>query len=87
MPPEAQRELSDLRDRLAQRLISVRRAMRSITRTAATGKRPMAVSPDSIIASVPSKIAVATSVTSALVGRGFWTIDSSICVAVMTGLP
>src|SRR5688572_28545182 len=28
MPPEAQRELSDLRDRLAQRLIAVRRAMR-----------------------------------------------------------
>ena len=28
MPPEARRELSDLRDRLAQRLIAVRRAMR-----------------------------------------------------------
>jgi hypothetical protein len=28
MPPEAQRELTDLRDRLAQRLIAVRRAMR-----------------------------------------------------------
>mmetsp|Transcript_229 Transcript_229/g.462 ORF Transcript_229/g.462 Transcript_229/m.462 type:complete len:213 (+) Transcript_229:1433-2071(+) len=37
--------------------------------------------------SVPSKTALATSVASARVGRGLLIIDSSICVAVMTGLP
>jgi hypothetical protein len=37
--------------------------------------------------SEPSNTALATSVASARVGRGFWIIDSSICVAVMTGLP
>ena len=36
-------------------------------------------------ASVPSRIAFATSDTSARVGRGLWIIDSSICVAVITG--
>jgi hypothetical protein len=36
-------------------------------------------------ASVPSRMAFATSLTSARVGRGFWIIDSSIWVAVMTG--
>ena len=38
-------------------------------------------------ASVPSRIALATSEASARVGRGAWTIDSSIWVAVITGLP
>ena len=55
--------------------------------TASTGYEPLAVSPDNIIASVPSKMALATSLASARVGRGFWIIDSNICVAVITGLP
>src|SRR3989475_1536729 len=38
-------------------------------------------------ASAPSKIAVETSETSARVGRRWVTIDSSICVATMTGTP
>mmetsp|Transcript_36070 Transcript_36070/g.60795 ORF Transcript_36070/g.60795 Transcript_36070/m.60795 type:complete len:203 (+) Transcript_36070:698-1306(+) len=37
--------------------------------------------------SVPSSTALATSVASARVGRGFMVMDSSICVAVITGLP
>ena len=37
--------------------------------------------------SVPSRIAFATSVASARVGKRLDTIDSSICVAVMTGFP
>ena len=52
-----------------------------------TGKFPAAVSPDSITQSEPSSTALATSVASARVGRGFLTMDSSICVAVITGLP
>ena len=52
-----------------------------------TGKLPAAVSPDSMTQSVPSSTALATSVASARVGRGFLTIDSSIWVAVMTGFP
>ena len=47
----------------------------------------MAVSAESITASVPSMIALATSLASARVGRGLVTIDSSICVAVITGRP
>ena len=58
-----------------------------MTRTDSTGKLPAAVSPDSMTQSVPSRTAFATSVASARVGRGFLPIDSSICVAVMTGLP
>ena len=46
----------------------------------------MAVSPDSITASVPSYTALATSVTSALVGRGLRIMESNIWVAVITGL-
>ena len=38
-------------------------------------------------ASVSSKTATCTSVASARVGRGCSIMDSSICVAVMTGLP
>src|SRR5215475_9201910 len=37
--------------------------------------------------SVPSRIALATSVASARVGCRLRVIDSSICVAVMTGFP
>ena len=42
---------------------------------------------ESITASAPSITALATSETSARVGRGFFTIDSSIWVAQMTGVP
>ena len=51
------------------------------------GSRPIAVSPDSITASVPSNTALATSLTSARVGDGASIIDSSIWVAVTTGVP
>ena len=40
-----------------------------------------------VVAFEPSKIAVATSDTSARVGTGAVIIDSSICVATTTGLP
>ena len=66
---------------------SISRMIRSIACTASTGYCPIAVSADSITASVPSRIAFATSDASARVGRGACTIDSSICVAVITGLP
>ena len=55
--------------------------------TASTGYSPTAVSPESISADVPSRIAFATSDASARVGSGAWIIDSSICVAVITGFP
>ena len=55
--------------------------------TASTGNWPAADSADSMTASAPSKIAVATSETSARVGTGLEIIDSSICVATTTGLP
>ena len=55
--------------------------------TASAGYFPEAVSPLNIMASVPSMIALATSVASARVGRGLTIMDSSICVAVMTGFP
>ena len=45
--------------------------MRVIVVTASTGYAPFAVSPDNMMASVPSKIALATSLASARVGRGF----------------
>ena len=44
--------------------------METIILRASTGYLPMAVSPESITASVPSYTALATSVTSALVGLG-----------------
>ena len=55
--------------------------------TASRGKSPLAVSPLSMTASVPSNTAFATSVISARVGSGLLTMLSSICVAVMTNLP
>ena len=61
--------------------------MRAIVVMTLTGSRPTAVSAESITALVPSKTAFATSVTSARVGVGAVTIDSSIWVAVMTGRP
>src|SRR6185369_9033030 len=67
--------------------LSTSLAMRTIVSTDSMGKSPDAVSAESMIASVPSIIALATSEVSALVGRGLRIIESSICVAVMTGLP
>ena len=61
--------------------------MRAIVRTTSAGWSPIAVSPLSITASVPSNTALATSVTSARVGDGAWIMLSSICVAVITGTP
>ncbi len=55
--------------------------------TASTGNWPAADSADSITASAPSKIAVATSDTSARVGTGLEIMLSSIWVATTTGLP
>src|SRR5579862_2826345 len=55
--------------------------------TASTGYSPTAVSPERITAEVPSRIALATSLASARVGSAEWIIDSSICVAVITGFP
>ena len=40
---------------------------------------PLAVSLDNMRQSAPSRIALATSATSALVGRGFWIILAKIC--------
>ena len=53
--------------------------------TDSTGHAPTALSWESITASVPSRIALATSATSARVGRGELTIESSIWVAVIEG--
>lgn len=49
-----------------------------IIATASTGNIPLAVSPDSITQSAPSSTALATSLPSALVGRGWDTMLSSI---------
>ncbi len=45
----------------------------------------MAVSSESITQSAPSSTAFATSVVSARVGTGLATMESSICVATITG--
>ena len=63
----------------------MRSAIEASIATASTGYWPTALSCESITASVPSRIALATSVTSARVGRGERTIESSICVAVIDG--
>ena len=55
--------------------------------TARAGNAPAAVSPASMIASTPSSTALAASLTSARVGLGSVVIDSSTCVATMTGMP
>ena len=55
--------------------------------TASIGNCPAADSADSITASAPSKMAVATSETSARVGTGAVIMLSSIWVATTTGLP
>lgn len=66
---------------------AARSAMRTMVSTALTGCFPEAVSPESMTALVNCRMAVATSLTSARVGRGWSTMDSSICVATMTGRP
>ena len=58
-----------------------------MARTARSGYFPIAVSPESMTALVPSNTAFATSEISALVGLGCSIMDSSICVAVTTILP
>ncbi|CAB4594951.1 unannotated protein [freshwater metagenome] len=64
---------------------SVFSTIRAIVETVTTGYAPTEVSPESITASAPSRIALATSDVSARVGTGDEIIDSSICVATMTG--
>ena len=64
---------------------SVRSAIEASIATDSTGYWPTALSCESITASVPSRIALATSVTSARVGRDERTIESSIWVAVIEG--
>ena len=59
------------------------RRSRPSSRPPRPGTRRRRVSWESITASVPSRIALATSVTSARVGREEATIESSICVAVI----
>src|SRR5205807_1289228 len=59
--------------------------VRFMVATASTGYCPAADSADSMIASAPSKIAVATSETSARVGTGLVIMDSSIWVATTPG--
>ena len=66
---------------------SIFSAILAITETASIGYFPFADSPESITQSVPSRIALATSFTSALVGLGFLIIESSIWVAVITTFP
>ena len=61
--------------------------MRAIVSTTSSGSWPMAVSAESMTASVPSNTALATSLTSARVGAGAVIMLSSIWVAVMTGTP
>lgn len=58
----------------------------AISLTDSTGYSPLALSPESMTQSDPSMTALATSVTSAPVGFGFLYIESSIYVAVITGL-
>jgi hypothetical protein len=66
---------------------SASQTVRAMTVTASSKYGPFAVSPESIQASDPSMTALATSLHSARVGRGFEIIDSNICVAVITGFP
>ena len=59
----------------------------AMVRTASTGFAPVAVSALSITESAPSRMAFATSLTSARVGCGETIMLSSICVATMAILP
>jgi len=62
------------------RLVSVTAAIRAIIETVSTGYFPIAVSSESMTASVPSRMALATSVASARVGLVFsyHTIQASV---------
>ena len=51
----------------------------AIVSTQTTGKEPLALSPDNMTQSAPSRTALATSDASARVGRDFFTILSNIC--------
>src|ERR1700761_5231746 len=70
-------------ERWVRRCFSAPMQTRAMASTVFTGYLPVAVSPDSITASVPSITALATSSTSARVGTGLWIMDSIIWVAVM----
>src|SRR5690348_8815754 len=72
------------RERVVRRLFSAPRHTRAMASTVLSGYLPVAVSAESITASVPSMTALATSSTSARVGTGLWIMDSIIWVAVMT---
>src|SRR5213078_615261 len=72
--------------RLSGCVCSASMQIRSIAWTTSTGYLPLAVSAESITASVPSSTAFATSDTSARVGTGLEIIDSIIWVAVMVSL-
>src|SRR3990172_6646084 len=72
--------------RLSQMCCSAMTAIVAIVSTDSTGYLPAAVSLLNITASVPSTMALYTSLASARVGRGELTIELNICVAVMTGL-
>ena len=61
--------------------------IRLIVDTTSAGCSPILVSPESINASAPSSTALATSLASARVGLDKVIIESSICVATITGLP
>ena len=65
--------------------LSASSAIWLIMATASTGYSPMAVSPESITASVPSSTALKTSLASARVGRLLDSMLLSIWVAVITG--
>ena len=73
------------RQRSARYCFSVSLAIRRIISTTSRGCSPIAVSPESMQASAPSRMALATSVASARVGRRAWCMLSSICVATITG--
>jgi hypothetical protein len=60
------------------KLSSASAAIAAIIVTASTGNRPIAVSSESITASVPSSTAFATSVASARVGLGCSCIERSM---------
>ena len=66
------------------RIASACREVEASIFTASIGYLPIAASPDSITASVPSNTALATSFTSARVGTAFLIMLSNICVAVIT---
>ena len=68
-------------------LFSALSAMVDIVLTASNGYKPLADSPESIIQQVPSNTALATSLTSALVGLGEAVMLSSIWVATTDSLP